>query len=127
MKLLLDMNVSPIWVELLNDAGHHAWHWSQVGEISESDENIAIWARANNQVVISNDLDFSKLLASTGDTTPSVIQLRLGRNDPKKMVGLVVLAISNSTAELESGAILTVDHKSRRLRILPIVSLKKSK
>jgi predicted nuclease of predicted toxin-antitoxin system len=127
MKLLLDMNVSPIWVELLNDAGHQVLHWSQVGEIAESDKNIASWARANDQVVISNDLDFGKLLASTGNISPSVIQLRLGRNDPLKMIGLVVLAISNSVKELERGAILTIDHKSRRLRILPIVSLMKRK
>jgi predicted nuclease of predicted toxin-antitoxin system len=127
MKLLLDMNVSPIWVELLNEAGHQVLHWSSVGEIAESDENIAAWARLNNHVVISNDLDFAKLLASTGDTTPSVIQLRTGRNDPLKMIGLVVLAISSSTAELEKGAILTIDHRSRRLRILPIVSLMKRK
>jgi predicted nuclease of predicted toxin-antitoxin system len=127
MKLLLDMNVSPIWVALFNEAGHQALHWSDVGKIAEGDENIAAWARSNDHVIISNDLDFGKILASTGDTSPSVIQLRLGRNDPLKMIGLVVLAISNSVTELEDGAILTVDHKSRRLRILPIASLMKRK
>ena len=127
MKLLLDMNVSPIWVELLNEAGHQARHWSSVGESADDDEIIAAWARTNNHVVLSNDLDFSKLLASTGDTLPSVVQLRLGRNDPLKMIGMVLLAISSSFAELDEGAILTIDHKSRRLRILPIVKLLKRK
>jgi len=127
MKLLLDMNVSPIWVELLNEAGHQARHWSSVGESADDDEIIAAWARTNNHVVLSNDLDFSKLLASTGDTSPSVVQLRLGRNDPLKMIGMVLLAISSSFAELDEGAILMIDHKSRRLRILPIAKLLKRK
>ncbi len=127
MKLLLDMNVSPIWVELLNDAGHQARHWSSVGEIADDDEIIAAWARANNHVVSSNDLDFSKLLASTGETSPSVVQLRLGRNDPLKMIGMVLFAISSSFAELEEGAILAIDYKSGRLRILPIAKFLKRK
>ena len=127
MKFLLDMNVSPLWVDLLNGAGHEAVHWSSVGEITESDEQIAAVARSNKQVVISNDLDFGKLLASTGDIAPSVIQLRLGRNDPSKMIGMVVPGIANSLKELEEGAILTVEPQARRLRILPIVSLMKRK
>lgn len=28
MKLLVDMNLSPLWVDVLKGAGHDALHWS---------------------------------------------------------------------------------------------------
>lgn len=31
MKLLIDMNLSPRWVDLLLDAGFEAVHWSAAG------------------------------------------------------------------------------------------------
>ena len=31
MKILIDMNLSPSWVRVLNEAGIEATHWSQVG------------------------------------------------------------------------------------------------
>ncbi len=31
IKLLIDMNLSPAWVEVLGKAGIKAVHWSQVG------------------------------------------------------------------------------------------------
>lgn len=31
MKLLLDMNLSPLWVEALEEQGYEAVHWSRVG------------------------------------------------------------------------------------------------
>lgn len=32
MNILIDMNLSPRWVEMLNNAGHHATHWISVGD-----------------------------------------------------------------------------------------------
>jgi hypothetical protein len=31
MRLLVDMNLTPRWVQSLADAGHEATHWSAVG------------------------------------------------------------------------------------------------
>ena len=32
LKLLIDMNLSPQWIEALADAGIEAQHWSKVGD-----------------------------------------------------------------------------------------------
>ncbi len=31
MKLLVDMNLSPAWVDVLRQAGFEAIHWSEIG------------------------------------------------------------------------------------------------
>jgi predicted nuclease of predicted toxin-antitoxin system len=31
MKILIDMNLSPAWVSVLEEAGHTASHWKQKG------------------------------------------------------------------------------------------------
>lgn len=37
MKILLDMNLSPAWVEFLEGEGFEAVHWSLVGEPNAPD------------------------------------------------------------------------------------------
>ena len=43
MRIVLDMNISPIWEKFLNDAGHEAVHWSNVGDIRAQDVEILYW------------------------------------------------------------------------------------
>jgi predicted nuclease of predicted toxin-antitoxin system len=31
MKLLIDMNLSPLWVQFLADSGFDSIHWSDIG------------------------------------------------------------------------------------------------
>ncbi|WP_295879244.1 DUF5615 family PIN-like protein [uncultured Thiohalocapsa sp.] len=75
MKLLLDMNLSPALAQALTAAGWDALHWSSVGPVDASDAAIMLWARANQRVVITNDLDFSAILAATRASGPSVVQI----------------------------------------------------
>ena len=50
MKLLVDMNLSPRWVEALRSAGIEARHWSTVGDGRASDTEIFAWARRHDGV-----------------------------------------------------------------------------
>jgi hypothetical protein len=45
MKLVVDLNLSPRWIPLLKAAGFDACHWSDVGAVTASDEQIIAWAR----------------------------------------------------------------------------------
>ena len=76
MKLLLDMNLSPSWVRFLEENGFEALHWSTIGDRTATDAVIMAWARDRGVVVITHDLDFSALLASTEGVGPSVLQVR---------------------------------------------------
>ena len=44
VKLLIDMNLSPYWVSVLNNHGWQAVHWSTVGDPRASDRTIMEWA-----------------------------------------------------------------------------------
>ena len=76
MKILVDMNLSPTWLSMLQAGGHEALHWSTVGNPRAADREIMTWARQNGYVVFTHDLDFGALLAVTGAEGPSVIQIR---------------------------------------------------
>ena len=65
MKLLVDMNLSPRWIDLLTEAGFEAAHWSAVGAANASDTEIVGYASAHDYVVLTHDLDFSAILAAT--------------------------------------------------------------
>ena len=53
MKILIDMNLSPAWVPVLEEAGHTASHWSSIGSMNASDREILSWAKANGYVLLS--------------------------------------------------------------------------
>ncbi len=76
IKILIDMNLTPEWVPLLQDAGWPATHWSTFGYPKATDRTIMDWAEANGYIVFTHDLDFGTLLALTHKTGPSVLQVR---------------------------------------------------
>lgn len=73
MKLLLDMNMSPRWRALLGTAGFEALHWSDAGAANAPDAEIMAFAKAQDWVVLTHDLDFSAILAATNGGKPSVV------------------------------------------------------
>jgi predicted nuclease of predicted toxin-antitoxin system len=74
MKLLIDMNLSPLWVEFLAASGFESIHWSKVGDPAAPDCVIMDYAAANGLVIFTHDLDFGALLADRKSRQPSVIQ-----------------------------------------------------
>jgi len=120
VKVLIDMNLSPRWTELLAQEGFEAAHWSMLGTGNAPDTEIMAYARANNYVVLTHDLDFGAILAATHGEKPSVIQIRAEQLNPDLIGKQVVLALRQMASELENGALLTVDPERTRLRILPL-------
>lgn len=119
MKLLVDMNLSPRWIDLLVDGGIEAAHWSTLGKYNAPDSEIMAYANANDYVVLTHDLDFSAILAATHGKKPSVVQIRAEDVSPD-VIGLqVIAALRQMASELEDGALLTVDPNRTRMRLLP--------
>jgi predicted nuclease of predicted toxin-antitoxin system len=48
MKVLIDMNLSPRWLDLLTGAGLEAVHWSTLGAGNAPDLEIMTYAKAND-------------------------------------------------------------------------------
>ncbi|MCH8292584.1 DUF5615 family PIN-like protein [Candidatus Poribacteria bacterium] len=119
MKLLIDMNLSTEWVEVFERQGWQAVHWSVVGDPRASDSVIMAWARANDYVVFTHDLDFGTLLATTRVQGPSVIQVRTQDVMPQNLKSRLVQILRQYESVLESGALIIVDEARARMRILP--------
>lgn len=120
MKLLVDMNLSPRWVGLLCGAGIEAAHWSTVGAMNAPDTELMAYALAHDYVVLTHDLDFGSILAATQGTKPSVVQLRADDVSPDAAGPQVLVALRQVEAELREGALVTIDPKRTRLRVLPL-------
>ena len=120
MKLLIDMNLSPEWVAVLQRHGWEAIHWSTVGNPRATDPEIMRWANASGHVVFTHDLGFGALLAATDAQGPSVIQVRTQDVTPQHLEPLLVAALRAHGVALEEGALVTVDEARSRVRILPI-------
>ena len=121
MKVLVDMNLSPSWIALLERHGFPAVHWSAVGKGCESDSVVLGWARENDYLVFTHDLDFGAILASTNASGPSVIQVRTQDVSPGHLGEILVRALREYQEILVQGALITIDESRLRARILPLV------
>jgi predicted nuclease of predicted toxin-antitoxin system len=121
MKVLVDMNLAPRWVDTLAAAGIEAAHWSTFGAHNAADSEIMAYARANDFIVFTHDLDFSSILAATQGDKPSVVQLRAEDTNPDVVGSAVAIALRQMAPELQEGALLTVEPGRTRLRLLPLV------
>lgn len=120
MTLVVDMNLSPSWIARLAQRGVEAVHWSTIGAATALDDEILSWVRERRFVLLTNDLDFSAILASTADRAPSVIQLRGQDLLSEAMADAVTRALSTYRDELAQGALLSINENGARVRILPL-------
>ena len=121
MRVLVDMNLTYRWVQFLKDAGHEAIHWSSIGPASAKDNEICDYAREQNYCLLTNDLDFPRILAYTRHAAPSIVLLRGEPLVPEVRGPALSRALRACAEELSQGAILTLDSTDRpRARILPL-------
>jgi predicted nuclease of predicted toxin-antitoxin system len=120
MKLVVDMNLSPSWGIRLAQRGFEAVHWSVIGAPTAPDQEILAWAREHGFVVVTNDLDFSAILAATSGRAPSVVQIRMQDLLSDAAVNFVARALEVYREEVDGGALLSIDESGTRIRMLPL-------
>ena len=118
MKIVIDMNLSPEWEEIFAP-NYEIKHWSRIGAPEAPDESILHWAKENNYVILTNDLDFGAILAATHFKSPSVFQIRSLSLDPQKMGKSVLYCFEHFKDDLKSGALVSYDPERSRVRRLP--------
>ena len=121
MKVLLDMNLPPAWVRDFRDSGFDAVHWSEVGDLCATDAAIMEWAREQQRIVLTHDLDFSALLAATQAVGPSVVQVRAQDVTSPTVQRAVIETLKQQEELLLQGALISVDPIRARVRILPLL------
>jgi len=119
-RILVDMNLSSEWIPLLVAAGHEAFDWSEVGDPRAPDTALMQWALDNAYAVFTHDLDFGTMLALSGASGPSVLQVRCLNVLPEAIGPLVLALLRTYANEIEQGALVVADERRERVRILPL-------
>jgi predicted nuclease of predicted toxin-antitoxin system len=120
MKFIVDMNLSPLWREFLEAQGWSACHWSELGSPTALDTEILARASQDNATVLTQDLDFGEILASSAADGPSVVVIRGHDVLPKVIGAIVAQACFEHQSRLRSGALMILDSIRARIRLLPL-------
>lgn len=114
------MGVSRSAADRLRALGHAADHLHELGLQRLADAEILDKARRECSIVLTFDLDFADLLAAGGESLPSVILFRLRNQTPASVVPRLLEVVTRCAADLENGAIITVEETRYRVRRLPV-------
>jgi predicted nuclease of predicted toxin-antitoxin system len=120
VKLILDENLSPGWRDFLAALGIQATHWRDIGNMGDPDETLFDYACEHDAVIVSQDLDFTRMLALRGTRLPSVIQLRVQCPTPEIIGQALLSVIENHRDQPREGCLISLDLERHRLRLLPL-------
>lgn len=121
MKFLADMGISMTVVKTLRSAGYEAIHLGEIGLQRSPDSFIMLKALQEQRIVLTFDLDFTDLLAASGDALPSVVLFRLKNTSPMFVSVRLMSVLAEYGDTLSTGAIAIVEDNRVRLRRLPLL------
>jgi predicted nuclease of predicted toxin-antitoxin system len=104
----------------MRNAGWDVVHVSEIGMSRADDVDIIRHAWAETRVCVTLDADFHSLLATGGQSGPSVIRVRKEGLDAAALAALLAGIWDNIEADLRNGAMVTVTDRSVRIRRLPV-------
>jgi predicted nuclease of predicted toxin-antitoxin system len=113
------MNMAHRWAAMLTSRGIEAIHWAEIGPGDTPDNEIMDYAKSKGYAVLTNDLDFGTALALTAASAPSVVQIRGADVRPENLLEPVVNILVKFSADIEKGALVTIDTNKVRIHILP--------
>lgn len=119
MRFLLDENLPPSFANILRKIGFEARHVYDVGLGNVPDEEIVDFAKQNGDTIITNDFDFSRIMAISKHPLPSVITFRMPLNF-ETFEEICTLNFRQFEAITNDGCLITIDENGIRIRNLPI-------
>lgn len=120
IRILADMNISPKTVGILQQKGWDIVRVSSLLPVNTSDEEILNLAHREDRVVVTQDLDFSALLALSGRDRPSLVTMRMSVSDPETITRRLLAVLPRIEGELRKGCAVTIEETAVRIRRLPI-------
>lgn len=120
MKFLLDMGISRTTGNYLEELGYDTTHLINENMETASDAEILNKALNEKRIILTHDLDFGKLLATSGTKSPSVVIFRLKNMRPDNVNNFCKRILDRFADAIEKGAILSVGDKRIRCHQLPI-------
>ena len=120
IRLLADVHISPKTVADLQKQGYEIMRSSEFLPANAPDINILEFARTENWVVLTQDLDFSMLVALSRYSQPSLITLRLSSAKPDTVTQKLLEVLPQIEEALQEGSAITIQDESIRIRKLPV-------
>jgi predicted nuclease of predicted toxin-antitoxin system len=120
LRFIADVHISPLTVAALKLNGYDIIRTTDLLSATAADVDILELARVENRIVITQDLDFSMLIALGKYNQPSLITLRLSSAKPDNVTQRLLEVLPQLEKELTEGSALTIDDNSVRIRKLPI-------
>jgi predicted nuclease of predicted toxin-antitoxin system len=120
MKFLADMGISQSTIIWLRRMGHNAIHLRDEGLQKISDAEVIRKAREEDRIILTCDLDFGDLMASSGGMCPSIIIFRLENEAPENVNRRLAQVLKESSDALQRGTVISVEETRHRVRLLPI-------
>jgi predicted nuclease of predicted toxin-antitoxin system len=119
-KLLADIHISPLTVVDLRANGYEINRVSDFISASASDDKIIELAILEKAAIITQDLDFSALVAQSGLNKPSIVSLRVSDAKPHRISTILKTVLPQIEPDLQEGAIVSIEETEYRVRKLPI-------
>lgn len=120
LRFIADVHISPLTVIALQQRGYDILRSTDLLPATATDSDILELARVENRVIVTQDLDFSMLVALGKYDQPSLITLRLSSAKPDVVTQRLLEVLPQSEQELREGSALTIEDYSVRVRKLPI-------
>jgi predicted nuclease of predicted toxin-antitoxin system len=120
LRLIADVHISPLTVTALKLQGYDIVRCTDFLPATAADVEILEFARVEGWVVLTQDLDFSMLVALSNYEQPSLITLRLSSAKPDVITQRLLEVLPNLQQDLTEGSAITIDDDSVRIRKLPI-------
>jgi len=121
LKLFADVHISPITVLALQEDGYQINRVTDFISAKASDNKIVELAIQQESAIVTQDLDFSAIIAQGGMNRPSVISLRVGNAKPETIARILKTILPQIEDDLINGSIVSIEETEFRVRRLPIV------
>lgn len=119
MRFLADMGVSLRVVAWLRAEGHDVVHLRDEGLQRLPNGNIFAKGAEEQRIVLTFDLGFGEIVASSATGFTSVILFRMRNKRTANVIDRLRHVLSVSADALEEGAIIVVEDARHRVRRLP--------
>lgn len=120
VRLLADAHIALRTIQFLRDLGHDVERVANVLASSATDRETIAAALRLDRVILTQDLDFSALIALSGKGSPSAVSLRLSSSRVEEVNRALASALPALTGEIAAGVLVTIEDARVRVRRIPI-------
>lgn len=120
LKFIADVHISPLTVQELLKTGYSVTRVTDSLPSTSSDIEIIQFANKEKAVIITQDLDFSAIVAQSGLNSPSVISIRVTDAKPDIITRILLNVLPFIESFIAEGALVSIDESGYRVRKIPV-------